>query len=104
MTDVRQPEEPSCDGQCHCCRIGAILDRAEGPRGWRLAGGAAGLFLAPLALAITGAFVGGPGAGGEALGALVGFFAGLAGGVIVSRWCQRRSGQAVACGHDVDAS
>ena len=52
--------------------------------GWRLVVNATGIFLLPLALAVAGAFWGGPSAARQLLGATVGFIVGLAPAVAVS--------------------
>lgn len=54
-------------------------------RGWRLSLAATGLFIAPITVAIAGAWVLGPGHLGQFIGGGLGLAAGMTGAVMASR-------------------
>ena len=78
--------EPQGGGQCpDCgrCRIDSV--QVGGPAGWRLALGAAGLFLLPVVLAIVGAVVVGTTAASRFAAACGGLVAGMVLAVVAGR-------------------
>jgi len=81
-------DERSCPGGCPSCSRAKSVP--EGPSGWRLTLPAVGIFLAPLALAVVGAAVSGPGEAGRALGAVGGLVAGLGGAIVAGRLLGRK--------------
>ena len=66
------------------------LEGAGGPSGWLMVLASAGLFLAPIALAIVGALLAGVTADARAVGAIGGLLLGMAISVIVGRLIRRR--------------
>ena len=83
MTEMNSHGGSSGCGPCSRCQ--SDDSRADGPSGWRLGLSAAGLFLAPVGLAVLGAAVGGPAPVGRVVCAGGGFLAGMAAAVIVGR-------------------
>jgi len=85
--DVPSIDGPACPAGCPKCGQSGEL-AAGGPVGWRLAGWSAGLFLAPLFLAIAGAVLlprvwAHP--DGELIGGFGGLLAGVVGGMAAAR-------------------
>lgn len=80
-------DEAQCSA-CPECPAESCLNIRMGEsdiQGWRMCLAATGLFIAPIAVAIAGAWVLGPGHLGQFIGGVVGLAAGMTGAVVASR-------------------
>ena len=90
MDQTDRQEKQSCAIDCRRCPVGRLDDeRTEVLRGWRLVGPCLIAFLLPLALAIMGAYVGGPGRNRQFLGAIVGPLVGAAAAWMIGTLARR---------------
>ena len=90
MTEADKHDAGACKAGCGGCAI-EPADAAGGPAGWRLVAAAAGIFLLPLALAVGGAALAGPGGAAQLLGAIVGLAAGVGAAAIVGKILRTRA-------------